>query len=203
MEFSPEGGAAGAAAGLAAQRALAKRAAARAAATQAAKVGATRAVIGIGGRLAAGLVGGPVGIAIALGSIIIPTLLSGNKKTEEVADTTAKGLKLDEKTSKAQADFWNQIEGDNSDAAKQRNEQIRKSNKLIELTRGAQEQERNTVNSRLLAELGKQALALNAIAEMTEQGNQTREELLPAFERAPLRPQLVDPSFSTDTSRGG
>jgi hypothetical protein len=202
MEFSVLGGVGGAVAGKALQSQMAKRAAAQAAATQVAKAGAARVALGVGGRLAA-LAGGPVGIGIAVGSILLPMLLKGNKNTEEVANTVDEGLKLDEKTSKAQADFWSQIEGDNSDAAKQRNEQIRQSSTLVELARKTQEQDRNIVNSRILAELGRQALALNALVEKTEQGNRTREEQLAAsFERAPLRPQL-DPTFSQKTSGNG
>lgn len=200
------GGIGGAAAGKGVQMALAKRAAAKAASTQAVRFAGARAVIGLGGRVLAGAVGGPVGLGIAVGSVLLPMLLKGNKKTEEVANTTAEGLKLDEKTSKAQATFWSHIEGDNSDAAKQRNEQIRQNNRLIELALKGEEQDRNTVNRRLLAELGKQALALNAIAEMTEQGNrmteqgnQTREELVNRSGEVPA----VEPSFSQNSTNGG
>ena len=227
VEFSVLGGAAGGAAGKAAQMAMTKKAAENAAAAEAAKAaekqaakaaaarvtvtpvagqvakaGAARVALGVGGRLAA-LAGGPIGIGIAVGSILLPMLLKGNKKTEEVADTVDEGLKLDEKTGKAQADFWSQIEGDNSDAAKQRNEQIRQSSKLVELTRNAQEQERNIVNSRLLAELGRQALALNALVENSERQLRVSEEQRDAFERPPLRPQLVDPSLTQGTIRNG
>lgn len=211
MEFNALGGVAGGAAGKAAQMAMAKRGAAKAAAAetakaagkQAAKVGAARLALGVGGRLAAGLVGGPVGIGIALGSILVPMLLKGNEKTEEVADTVDEGLKLDEKTSKAQADFWSQIEGDNSDAAKQRNEQIRQSNKLVELARKGQEQDRNTVNSRLLAELGKQALALNALVENSARQLDVAGDQLAATTDAAPRNAALEPSFSQGTRRNG
>lgn len=104
--------------------------------------------------------------------------LVGDK--EEDKDLADKTFKLDKKTSEAQADFWSYLEKDNSNAAKQRNEQIRQSNKLVELTRKGQEQERNTVNSRLLGELGRQALALNALVENSERQLRVNEEHLAA-----------------------
>lgn len=128
--------------------------------------------------------------------------LSGDKKEDkDLADET---FKLDKKTSEAQADFWSYLEKDNSNSAKQRDEQIRQSNKLVELARKGQEQERNTVNRRLLAELGRQALALNALVEKTEQGNRTREEQLAATtDAATTTIASQGASYSQGTSRNG
>jgi hypothetical protein len=96
-------------------------------------------------------------------------LLKGNEKTEEVADTVDKGLKLDDKTSKAQSSFWSHIEEANTKAERQRTEQIKQNNKLVDLATKTEAQERNIVNRRILGELGKQALALNALVENSAQ----------------------------------
>jgi hypothetical protein len=128
------------------------------------------------------------------------TAATQSPEDKDLADET---FKLDKKTSEAQADFWSYLEKDNSNAAKQRNEQIRQSNKLVELARKGQEQDRNTVNRRLLAELGRQALALNALVEKTEQGNRTREEQLAATTEPAPRNAAQEPSLTQGTIRNG
>jgi len=130
-------------------------------------------------------------------------LFGDKEEDKDAADAADAAFKLDKKTSEAQADFWSYLEKDNSNAAKQRNEQIRQSNKLVELARKGQEQDRNTVNRRLLAELGRQALALNALVEKTEQGNRTREEQLAATTEPAPRNAAQEPSLTQGTIRNG
>lgn len=132
------------------------------------------------------------------------SLFGDKEEDKDAADAADAAFKLDKKTSEAQADFWSYLEKDNSNAAKQRNEQIKQSNKLVELARKGQEQERNTVNRRLLAELGKQALALNALVENSaRQLDVAGDQLAATTDAATTTIAPQEASFLQGTRRNG